>query len=150
MSEVKEPFQFSKSPKEAPLLVFISKTLTRTRFLYHDSCSYSWMRLKNSSNFEEKLHFIILNYVLEYILHLKLFDCTLYILNYHIYHTLHSDIIFIVIFNKILQHVTSTYFLLRWNKVRKLKHPSSKSIKTKPILFPKFSFKIFKFTSLIP
>ena len=78
----------------------------------------------------EKLHFITLNYPLDYTLHSRLSDCTLYTLNYHTYHALHPDVIFTVIFNKILLHVTSTCFLLRWNKVKRLKHPPSKLIKT--------------------
>ena len=79
----------------------------------------------------EKLHFTTLNYPLDYTLHPKLSDCTLCTLNYHTYHALHPGVIFTVIFNRILLHVTSTCFLLRWNKVKRLKHPSSKLIKTK-------------------
>ena len=101
-------------------------------------------------NYQEKLYFTTLNYALDYTLHPILSKCTLYTMNYHIYHTLHPGVIFAVIFNRILLHVTSIWFLLRWNKVKRLKHPSSKSIRTKPILFLRFSFKIFKFTSLIP
>ena len=82
-----------------------------------------------------KLHFTILNYTLNYTLHHKLSDCTLCTLNYNTYHALHPSVIFAVIFNRILLHVTSTYFLLRWNKVRRLKHPSLNSIKTKPNFF---------------
>ena len=82
-----------------------------------------------------KLHFTTLNYTLDYTLHPKLSDCTLCTLNYHTYHALHPDVIFAVIFNKILLHVTSTCFLLRWNKVKRLKQPSSNSIKTKPKFF---------------
>ena len=78
-----------------------------------------------------KLHFTTLNYPLDYTLHSKLFDCTFCTLNYHIYHVLHPGVIFTVIFTKILLHVTSTCFLLKWNKVKRLKQPSSKSIKTK-------------------
>ena len=76
-----------------------------------------------------KLHFITLNYALDYTLHPKLFDCTFCTINYHTYHTLHPGVIFAVIFNRILLHMTSTCFLLRYNKVKRLKHPSSKSIK---------------------
>ena len=82
-----------------------------------------------------KLHFTTLNYPLDYTLHSKLFDCTFCTLNYHIYHALHPDVIFTVIFTKILLHVTSTCFLLKLNKVKRLKQPSSKSIKTKPRFF---------------
>ena len=82
-----------------------------------------------------KLHFITLNYPLDYILHPKLSNCTFCTINYHSYHALHSSVIFTVIFNRILLHVTSTCFLLRWNKIKRLKHPSSKLIKTKPKFF---------------
>ena len=97
--------------------------------------------------FRGKLQFAFLNYALDYTLHHKLSDCTLCTLYYH---TLHPSVIFAIIFNRIMLHATNTCFLLRWNKVKRLKHPSSKSNKTKPIIFPIFSFKIFKFTSLIP
>ena len=76
---------------------------------------------KGSDNWG-KLHFTILNYALDYTLHPKLSDCTLCTLNYHTYHTLHPGVIFVVIFNRILLHVTSTCFLFRWNKVKRLKH----------------------------
>ena len=86
-------------------------------------------------NISGKLHFTTLNYLLDYTLHPKLSNCTFYTINYHIYHILHPGVIFTVIFNRILLHVTSTCFLLRWNKVKRLKEPSSKSIKTKPKFF---------------
>ena len=44
----------------------------------------------------EKLHFTIVNYALDYTLHPKLSDCTLYTLKYHIYHTLHPCVIFLL------------------------------------------------------
>ena len=72
-----------------------------------------------------KLHFTTLNYALYYTFHHKLSDCTLYTLKYHTYHALHPDVIFDVIFNRIMLHVISICFLLRWNKVERLKHPSS-------------------------
>ena len=40
-----------------------------------------------------KLHYTILNYTSDYTLHLKLFKCTLYTLNYH---TLHLGVTFTV------------------------------------------------------
>ena len=43
-----------------------------------------------------KLHFITLNYVLNYILHLKLLEYTLYTLNYETYYILHPNINFII------------------------------------------------------
>ena len=72
--------------------------------------------------------FTILNYAPNYTLHPKLFERTLCILNYH---TLHLGVTFAVMFNEILLHVTNICFLLMWNKLKRLKHPSSKSIKTK-------------------
>ena len=82
-----------------------------------------------------KLHFTTLNYALYYTLHHKLSDCTLCTLNYHTYHALHPSVIFAVIFNRTLLHVTSTCFLLRWNKVKKLKQPFQTQLKQNPIFF---------------
>ena len=82
-----------------------------------------------------KLHFITLNYVSDYTFHLKLFKCTLCTLTYHTYHTLHPNVIFAIIFNRILLHMTSTCILLRWNKFKRLKHHISRSIKTKANFF---------------
>ena len=64
------------------------------------------MKMNYLSN-RGKLHFTILNYVLDYTLHHKLSDYTLCTLNYHTYHTLHHGVIFAVIFNRILLHVTN-------------------------------------------
>ena len=72
-----------------------------------------------------KLHFTTLNYALYYTLHPKLSDSTLCTLNYHTYFALHRGVIFAVTFNRIMLHVISTCFLLRWNKVERLKYPSS-------------------------
>ena len=82
-----------------------------------------------------KLHFTILNYALCYTLYLKLFERTLYTLNYHTNHTLHPAVTFAVTFNGMLLHMTRTYILFRWNKLKKPKHPSSKSIKIEPNFF---------------
>ena len=82
--------------------------------------------------FQRKLHFITQNYALDYTLHHKLSNCALCSLNHH---TLYPGVIFSITFNRILVHVTITCFLLRWNKVKRLKHHSSKSIKTKPNFF---------------
>ena len=76
-----------------------------------------------------KLHFTTLNYALYYVLHPKLSDYTLCTLNYHTYHALHLGVIFAIIFNRTLLRVSSTCFLLRWNKVKRLKHPSSNQLK---------------------
>ena len=46
--------------------------------------------------FKGKLHFTTLNYPLDYTLHPKLSDCTLCTLNYHTYHALHPDVIFLL------------------------------------------------------
>ena len=43
-----------------------------------------------------KLHFIILNYILNYTLHYKLFEWTFYTLNYDPCYTLHPNIKFFV------------------------------------------------------
>ena len=90
-----------------------------------------------------KLHFTILNYALYYTLHLKLSDCTFCTLNYHTYHTLHPGIIFVVIFNRFMLHVTSTCFLLRWKKSEKTKTPFILSSS----LFLKFSFVVWEYDS---
>ena len=47
------------------------------------------------------------------------------------------------IFNKILLHVISIRFFLKWNKLKRPKHPSSKSIKTKPNFFTSLSHECF-------
>ena len=92
------------------------------------------------------LHFTILNYAPNYTLQPKLTECTFCTLNYYTYHILYLDITFAIIFDKILLYVTNTCFLLGWNKLKSLKHHSSKSIKTKTNFFcacvplPKFRF----------
>ena len=93
-----------------------------------------------------KLHFTTLNYALDYTLHPKPSECTLCSLNYYTYHTLHPGVTFAVIFDRILLHVSNICFLLRWNKLKSLKHHFWKSIKTKTNFFyacvplPKFRF----------
>ena len=52
--------------------------------------------------YREKLYFTTLNYVSNYTLQSKLFERTLYTLNYHTYHTLHFSVTFTVMFNGIL------------------------------------------------
>ena len=47
------------------------------------------------------------------------------------YHNLHPGVTFAVMFDGISLHMTCMCFLLRWNNLKKLKHTSSKSIKTK-------------------
>ena len=64
-------------------------------------------------------------------LHHKLFKCTVCTLNYDIYYTLHPTVSFTVIFDGTLVHMTRTCVLLRWKQVKRQKHPSSQSIKTK-------------------
>ena len=81
---------------------------------------------------KEKLHFIILNYTLDYTLHPKLFkcpklfECTVCTLNYDTCYTLHLDISFTIILDGTLMHMTRTYILFKWNKVKRQKNPSSK------------------------
>ena len=93
-----------------------------------------WLKVKIKRDIFiwRKLYLTTLNYALDYTLHHKLLNCTLCTLNYH---TLHSSAIFAIIFNRILLHVTSTCFFLRWNKVKRLKHPSSKLILKKSKIF---------------
>ena len=78
-----------------------------------------------------KLHFTTLNYTLDYTLHTKLFECSICTLNYDTCYTLHPDISFTVILDRTFMHMTHTCIFLRWNKVKRQKHYSSQSIKTK-------------------
>ena len=50
---------------------------------------------------------------------------------YHVYYILHSDVTFADVFDGILLHMTSICFLLRLNRLKRLKYASLKSIKTK-------------------
>ena len=109
------------------------KSLIATKFFV--AINFKMLQSIAMKIFWGKLHITTLNYALNYTLHPKLSDCTLCTLNHYTYHALHPSVIFAVIFNRILLHVTSTCFLLRWNKVKRLKHHSSKSIKTKPKIF---------------
>ena len=65
------------------------------------------------------------------------------ILNYALYYTLHPGIIFVVIFNRFMLHVTSTCFLLRWKKSEKTKTPFILSSS----LFLKFLFVVWEYGS---
>ena len=47
-----------------------------------------------------KLHFTTQNYILDYALHQKLFECKFCTINYDIYYTLHIDINFTCFFLK--------------------------------------------------
>ena len=96
-----------------------------------------WLKVKIKRNIFiwRKLYHTTLNYALDYTLHHKLLNCTLCTINYHTYHTLHSSAIFAIIFNRVLLYVTSTCFFLKWNKVKRLKHLSSKLILKKPKIF---------------
>ena len=76
-----------------------------------------------------------LNYAPDYTLYSKLFECTLCTVNYYIYNTLHPSVTFAVMFNRMLLHMISTCVLLKCNKLKRLKHPTSKSIKTQPNFF---------------
>ena len=78
----------------------------------------------NYLNFR-KLHFTILNYTLDYTLHLKLFECTVYTLNYDTCYTLYPDVSFTIILDGTFMYMTRTCVLLKWNKVKKQKNPSS-------------------------
>ena len=100
MPEVLGPDTLGKLIRNYIFCKCLNRTLVRSKVLEPDVLG--------------KLHFSILNYTLYYILHHKLSYYTLCTLNYH---TLNLNVIFTVIFNKVLLHVTNTYFLLRWNKV---------------------------------
>ena len=76
-----------------------------------------------------KLHFIILNYILDYTLYHKLFKCTIYTLNQDIYYTLHLNVSFTVILDEIFMYMTRPCVFFRWDKVKREKHYSSQSIK---------------------
>ena len=52
------------------------------------------------NSFLGKLHFITLNYILNYTLHPKLFECTLCILNYDLCYILHPNVSFTVKLDK--------------------------------------------------
>ena len=105
-------------------------------------CCVQWLVIPTSQKdvkFWGKLYFTTLNYAPNYTLHPKLFECTFCTLNYH---TLHSKLShfapwcnFAIMFDRMLLHVTSTCILFRWNKLKRLKHPFSKSIKTKANFF---------------
>ena len=96
-----------------------------------------------------KLHFTTLNYALDYTLQPKLFKHILCTLNYHTYNTLYPGVTFAIMFNRMLLHMTSTCILLRWNKLKSLKHPTSKPIKTKPNFFH-ISLPLSRACSLFP
>ena len=117
-----------------------------TKIVMRVTCCYKKIKKICVSHGKKKgkLHFTTLNYASSYTLHLKLFERTLCILNYHTYHTLHPGITVAVIFNGMLLHMTSTCILLGWNKLKRLKHPTSKSFKTKPNFFHILFFQLFK------
>ena len=48
---------------------------------------------------KRKLHLTFLNYILDYTLYLKLFECIFWTLNYYTYNTLHPIVCFIVKLN---------------------------------------------------
>ena len=96
-----------------------------------------FIKLKNKIIKKIKQH--TLNYAPGYTLHPKLFECTLCTINYYTYNTSHPGVTFAFMFNKMLVYMTNTYILLKCNKLKKLKHPTSKSIKTKPNFFSHLS-----------
>ena len=103
-----------------------------------------FIKLKN-----KKIKQHTLNYVPGYTLYPKLFECILCTLNYYTYNTLHPDVTFAFMFNKMLVYMTNTCILLKCNKLKRLKHPTSKSIKTKPNFFP-ISLPLSRACSLFP
>ena len=60
-----------------------------------------------------KLHFITLNYILNYILHPKLFKCTVCTINYDHYYTLHHNVSFTVKLDGNMMHVTYMCIFLK-------------------------------------
>ena len=69
---------------------------------------------------KEKLHFTILNYTSNYILHSKQFKCKFCTLNNDPCYTLHPDIKFVVNLNRKI-----------WHHVKRLNCPSSQFFKNK-------------------
>jgi len=61
--------------------------------LWYNSDDYCMNRIL------EELHFITLNYILDYILFYKLFECTFYTLNYDYCYILHPNIKFAIKLN---------------------------------------------------
>ena len=74
-----------------------------------------------------KLHFTNLNYIPDYTLHHKLFKWTFYTINYDICYTSHPNIKLRVTMDRMLNHMTPTWLLLKCHKVKKTQMPSSKS-----------------------
>ena len=88
--------------------------------------------------FKEKLHFSTLNYILWYILHPKLFECTFCIINYDFCYTLHHNI-------KSGVNLDGKV----WHYVKRPNYPFSQSIKNKwkiTLYYPKLYF-LLHFTS---
>ena len=99
--------------------------------------------------FMGKLHFTTLNYASDYILHPKLFECTVYTLNYNSCYTLHPDVSFTVKFNGNMKHVTCMCVLLKCHKLKRQKTPSFQLIKNKTSFFSLFFFFSFSFFQLL-
>ena len=77
-----------------------------------------------------KLYFITLNYILNYTLHLKLFECMVCTLNYDHCYTLHPNVSFTLKLDGNMKHVTCMCVLLMWYKLKRLKTPLSNQLKT--------------------
>ena len=78
------------------------------------------------------LHFTTLNYTLNYTLHLKLSEWTFCTINYNICYTSHPNIKFRVTIDRMLNHMTPMWLLLKCHQVKRPKCPlpSPKTQKT--------------------
>ena len=78
---------------------------------------FFFLSLFTNSN-KGKLYFTTLNYALDYTLHPKLFECTVYTINYEILLHFAPDVSFTVKFNGNMKHVTCTCVLLKWHDLK--------------------------------
>ena len=117
----------------------LTKNPFNPKTIYPNSTQPFPLKKKKRKKKKEKETQHTLNYAPSYTLYHKLFECTLCILNYYTYNTLHLGVTFVIIFNRMLLHMTSKCNMLKCNKLKRPKHPTSKSIKTKPNFFSHLS-----------
>ena len=72
-------------------------------------------------SFLEKLHFTTLNYILDYSLHHKLFDCMFCTSNYDHYYNLHPDVKFAINLDEKVCHHLKDPIDLYLNPFKKIK-----------------------------
>ena len=72
-------------------------------------------------------------------MHHKLFECTVYILNYDRCYTLHPSVSFIVKLNGNMKHTTCICLLLKWHKLKDQKPTLPNQLKKIKISFSPFS-----------